>query len=72
MSEGTKIRKATTLIIGDVELNCNCKDLSIDDLNITHVGFSMSVINQFDIIIYSDTKGTKILKSVYTKTGVVN
>lgn len=71
MSE-TKIRRATTLIIGDVELNCNCKDLTIEDLNITHVGFSDMVLNQFDIILYSGSKGTKILKSTYTKTGVVN
>lgn len=72
MSETIKIRKVTTLIIGDVELNCDCKDLTIDDLNITHIGFSKSVIDQFDMIIYSDTRGTKILKSVYTKTGIVN
>lgn len=71
MSE-TKIRRATTLIIGDVELNCNCKDLTIEDLNITHIGFSDMVLNQFDIILYSGSKGTKILKSTYTKTGVVN
>ena len=72
MNEQTKIRKATTLIIGDVELNCNCKDLGIEDLNITHVGLNMNILNQFDIILYSDSKGTKILKSTYTKTGVVN
>ena len=59
MSE-TKIRRATTLIIGDVELNCNCKDLTIEDLNITHIGFSDMVLNQFDIILYSGSKGTKI------------
>ena len=47
-------------------------DFNIDDLNITHIGFSKSVIDQFDMIVYSDTRGTKILKSVYTKTGVIN
>lgn len=68
---GTKIKRATTLIIGDAELNCNCKDLSIEDLNVTHIGLSINILDKFDLIIYSDIKGTKVLKSRFTKTGVV-
>lgn len=67
----TKIKRASTLVIGDTELNCTCKDLSIEDLNITHVGLNMQVLEPFDIIIYSGSRGTKIIKSKYTKTGVV-
>jgi hypothetical protein len=67
-----KIAKATTLIIGDNELNCNCKDLKIEDLNITHIGLNLSILKQFDLILYSGEKGTKLIKSRYTKTGIIN
>ena len=60
-----------TLIIGDDELNCDCKTLSIEELNISHVGFSIQVLEGFDLIIYSGTKGCKIIKSKYTKTGII-
>ena len=59
------------LIISDPELNCDCAGLSIDDLNISHLGFSVSVVEGYDLIIYSGTKGDKILKSKYTKTGKI-
>ena len=67
-----KLRKVTSLIISDDELNCNCKDLKLEDLNVTHIGFSSLVTDQYDLIIYTGEKGTKILKSTYTKTGIVS
>lgn len=60
-----------SLIIGDSELDCDCDKVTIDDLNISHVGFAISVLDKFDFIMYEGKKGTKILKSVYTKTGKV-
>jgi hypothetical protein len=66
-----KIQKASTLILSDIELNCNCKDLTIDDLNITHVGLNMNILDKFDLVIYSGEKGDKILKSRFTKTGTI-
>ncbi len=67
----SKIKKAQALIIGDIELNCNCDDLTIEDLNISHIGFGQIILDKFDIIIYDGKKGTKLLKSTYTKTGVI-
>lgn len=65
------VAQPKTLIIGDDELNCDCEKLGLGDLNIGHVGFSMALLDQFDLILYNGKKGTKILKSKYTKTGIV-
>ena len=64
-------RVVKTLIVYDEDLNCDCKDKTIDDISIVNVGFSVSVIDYYDLIIYSGSKGTKILKSKYTKTGTI-
>lgn len=64
-------RVIKTLIIDDNDLNCKCEDLTINELNITHVGFSTSLMDNFDMIIYSGKKGSKIIKSKYTKTGKI-
>ena len=66
-----RIKRATTLIIGDVELNCNCENLTIDDLNITHIGLAQTIQDKFDLILYEGSKGTKLLKSTFTKTGKI-
>lgn len=66
-----KIQKASTLILSDTELSCNCKELTIDDLNITHVGLNMNILDKFDLVIYSGSKGDKVLKSKFTKTGTI-
>ena len=64
-------RVIKTLIVDDNDLNCDCKDKTIDDISIVNVGFSVSVLDSFDMIIYNGTKGAKILKSTYTKTGII-
>lgn len=64
-------RGVKTLIINDDDLNCDCADKTIEDISVANIGFSIAVINSFDLIIYEGTKGTKILKSKLTKTGVV-
>ncbi len=66
-----KIQKASTLILSDIELHCNCKDLTLEDLNLTHIGLNMNILDKFDLIIYSGEKGDKILKSKFTKTGTI-
>lgn len=66
-----KIRRATTLIITDTELNCNCPDLSIEELSLSNIGLNQDIIKNFDLILYSGKKGTKLLKSTWTKTGVI-
>ncbi len=60
-----------TLIIGDDELECKCEGKSIDEINISSIGFSIDTLNKFDLIIYQGKKGTKIIKSKYTNTGVI-
>lgn len=64
-------RMINTLIVNDDDLNCDCSSKTIEDITIINVGFSIGVLNKFDMVIYKGTKGTKILKSTYTKTGVV-
>ena len=66
-----KIKTLNSLLIGDDELECNCKDKTIDDINITMVGFNPDYLKKYDLVIYSGSKGTKIIKSTYTKTGKV-
>ena len=66
-----RLRQVITLLIGDDELECNCKDKTIDDINISMVAFSPDTLKKYDLIIYSGLKGTKIVKSTYTVTGKV-
>ena len=60
-----------TLFLDDEDMNCNCSQKSLEDISIIDVGFGISVLNSFSLIIYRGSKGTKILKSEYTKTGVI-
>jgi hypothetical protein len=64
-------RVIKTLIVNDDDLNCDCSSKTIDDISIANVGFSVSIIDSFDMIIYDGTKGAKIIKSTYTKTGII-
>ncbi len=66
-----RLRQVGALLIGDDELECNCKDKTIDDINISMVAFSPDTLKKYDLIIYSGSKGTKIIKSTYTMTGKV-
>ena len=66
-----RLKVVSTLLIGDNELECNCKDKTIDDINITMVAFNPDDLKKYDFVIYSGSKGTKIIKSTYTKTGKV-
>lgn len=66
-----RLRTITTLLIGDDELECNCKDKTIDDINISMVAFNPDTLKKYDMIVYSGSKGVKIVKSTYTKTGKV-
>lgn len=64
-------RMINTLFLDDEDMNCNCSQKSLEDISIIDVGFGISVLNSFSLIIYRGSKGTKILKSEYTKTGVI-
>ncbi len=64
-------RVIKTLFLNDDDMNCNCSQKTIEDITIVDVGLGISILNNFELIIYSGSKGTKILKSEYTKTGVI-
>lgn len=64
-------RVANVLIVNDDDLNCDCSSKTIDDISIINVGFSIGVLDKFEMVIYKGSKGTKILKSSFTKTGTI-
>ncbi len=64
-------RVVNMLIVNDDDLNCDCKSKTIDDISIINVGFSIGVLDKFEMVVYKGSKGTKVLKSVYTKTGTI-
>lgn len=66
-----RLKVVNALLIGDSELECNCKDKTIDDVNITMIGLNPDDLKKYDLIIYSGSKGTKLIKSTYTKTGKI-
>ncbi len=66
-----RLRIVKTLLVGDDELECNCKDKTIDDINISMLSFSPDDLKKYDLILYSGSKGTKLIKSTYTKTGKI-
>jgi hypothetical protein len=53
-----------TLILGDEDMNCDCKDKTINDLNITMIGLNLSSLDKFDLIVYRGNKGVKILRGI--------
>ena len=53
------------LILDDNDMNCDCKDKTLDDLNITMIGLNLSSLDKFDLIIYKGNKGTKILRGKF-------
>lgn len=66
-----RIKVVSALLVGDDELECNCKDKTIDDVNISMLAFNPDTLKKYDLIVYSGSKGTKIVKSTYTSTGKV-
>lgn len=60
-----------TLILNDDDLECDCKDLNINDLTIASIGFRLSDVEGFDMIIYKGKRGEKILRSKYTGLGII-
>ena len=59
------------LILNDEDMNCDSKNSSIDNMGVENIGLSMFAIQDYDSVIYEGTKGSKILKSKYTKKGKI-
>lgn len=52
-------------------MNCDSKNSSIDNMEVENIGLSMFAIQDYDLVIYEGTKGSKILKSKYIKKGKI-
>ena len=59
------------LILNDADMNCDTKTADINKLRLEDIGLSMFAIQGYDMVIYEGVKGSKILKSKYTKKGVI-
>lgn len=59
------------LILDDDDMNCDTKNSSIDNMDIQNIGLSMFAIQDYDLVVYEGKKGSKILKSKYTKKGII-
>lgn len=57
------------LLLGDEDMNCGTK--GIEKMTIEDIGFSALAIKDYDLVIYEGKKGSKILKSRYTKKGEI-
>lgn len=64
-------RLKNVLILDDHELECNCTNLTIDKIDISTIAIATASLDEFDMIIYNGKLGMKVIKSCYTKTGIV-
>lgn len=60
-----------TLIINDDDLDCDCKETTLENMTIANVGFRLPDIERFDMVIYKGKRGQKILRSRYTGLGKI-
>jgi hypothetical protein len=53
-----------TLIVNDDDLDCrkDKKEMSLDDIKLSQVGFKLSDLEKFDIIVYKGRLGKKPLR----------
>jgi hypothetical protein len=66
-----KVLKLETLIVDDNDLECKNDKTSLTDLSLNNLNFKFEDIERFELIIYRGTKGTKVLKSSYFRTGKI-
>ena len=59
------------LIVNDHDMNCDISKNTIDSMSIVNVGFVMSDLEKYDMIVYIGAKGSKILKSKFTPLGKI-
>ena len=60
-----------TLFVNDDDLECDCKEVNLDNLSIANVGFRLPDIERFDMVIYKGRRGEKILRSKFTGLGKI-
>ena len=66
-----KYKGINLLILSDEDMNCDPTSKDLGKMKIEDIGFSMFAIKDYDLIIYEGKKGSKILKSSYTKKGEI-
>jgi hypothetical protein len=60
-------RMLKTLVVNDDDLICRGKKekpIELEDIKLSSVGFIMSDLEQFDLIVYKGNRGKKILKGI--------
>ena len=60
-----------TLFVNDDDLECDCKEVNLDNLSIANVGFRLPDIERFDMVVYKGKRGEKILRSKFTGLGKI-
>ena len=60
-----------TLIVGDNDLACDCKDTTLENMGLGSLNFIMADLNKFGVIVYQGKRGTKILKAKGFSCGIV-
>ena len=64
-------RMIQTLFVDDNDLECKCDNLKLEDINLGKLGFVNADLEKFELIVYKGKRGTKIIKSKYTQTGII-
>lgn len=64
-------RMINLLTVDDNDLECHCDTLTLDEISLGKLSFTMADLEKFDVIYYSGKKGDKILKSNCIKPGKI-
>ena len=63
--------KMKSLLVNDNDLECNCENLTLTDMSLCNVSFNEDDLKDYNLVIYVGSKGQKILKADYFRTGIV-
>lgn len=66
-----KYKGINLLLLSDEDMNCDSSTQDLSKMSLDNIGFSMLAIKDYDIVVYEGKKGSKILKSKYTKKGEI-
>ena len=66
-----EVVKMPTLIVGDNDLACDCKDTTLENMTLGSLNFIMADLSRFGVVVYEGKRGTKILKANHFSCGVV-
>lgn len=57
-------KQLSTLVVDDNDMDCrkDKSDMTLDDITLGKVGFVLSDLEKFDLIVYKGRLGTKVLR----------